>query len=461
MDDRYDVIIIGAGLSGLAAGIRLAYYDKRVCVLERHTTIGGLNSFYRLRKKNHDVGLHAVTNWRPPGTKKGPLSKLLRQLRIGWEDFGLVEQNGSSVVFPGQKLRFTNDIAILESDIAERFPSQIDGFRRLTRHVDESDPFDLSPEETSSRKVVGDFISDPLLAEMIFCPLFFYGSATPDDMDWRQFVILFRALYQEGFGRPWAGVRPIMKVVTRKFKELGGDLKLRHGVQQIDREEGRAVGVTLDDGRKLYGDKVLSSAGAAETARLCDPDAGFDDTYRPGGISFVESISILDREPASFGHDETIVFYCHDERLAYRCPETPVDTRSGIICSPNNYQYDEPQPDGRIRITALAEPAYWFDSPDEEYYPAKERVAAEIAESSVKVMPDFRRYVTDLDVFTPRTIKKYTGHLNGAVYGSPHKFRDGCTPVENLFLCGTDQGYLGIIGAMLSGVSIANMHLLR
>ena len=27
-------------MSGLAAGIRLAYYDQKVCVLERHTTIG-------------------------------------------------------------------------------------------------------------------------------------------------------------------------------------------------------------------------------------------------------------------------------------------------------------------------------------------------------------------------------------------------------------------------------------
>ena len=33
----YDTIIIGAGMSGLAAGIRLAYYEKRVCILERHT----------------------------------------------------------------------------------------------------------------------------------------------------------------------------------------------------------------------------------------------------------------------------------------------------------------------------------------------------------------------------------------------------------------------------------------
>ncbi|MEZ6147489.1 MAG: NAD(P)-binding protein [Planctomycetaceae bacterium] len=46
---RYHTVIIGAGMSGLAAGIRLAYYEKPVCILERHTTIGGLNSFYRLR----------------------------------------------------------------------------------------------------------------------------------------------------------------------------------------------------------------------------------------------------------------------------------------------------------------------------------------------------------------------------------------------------------------------------
>ena len=78
----FDTIIIGAGLSGLAAGIRLAYYEQRVCILERHYTIGGLNSFYRLRGRDYDVGLHAVTNFAPKGAKKGPLARLLRQLRL-------------------------------------------------------------------------------------------------------------------------------------------------------------------------------------------------------------------------------------------------------------------------------------------------------------------------------------------------------------------------------------------
>jgi phytoene dehydrogenase-like protein len=78
----YDTVIIGAGMSGLAAGIRLAYYEQRVCILERHSTIGGLNSFYRLRGRDYDVGLHALTNVTPKGTKTGPLARLLRQLRM-------------------------------------------------------------------------------------------------------------------------------------------------------------------------------------------------------------------------------------------------------------------------------------------------------------------------------------------------------------------------------------------
>ena len=98
----YDVVIIGAGMSGLAAGIRLAMFDRRVCILERHYAIGGLNSYYRLDGRNYDVGLHAVTNFSPRGAKHGPLARLLRQLRIPWDDFQLAEQHGSSIVFPGR-----------------------------------------------------------------------------------------------------------------------------------------------------------------------------------------------------------------------------------------------------------------------------------------------------------------------------------------------------------------------
>ena len=44
---------------------------------------------------------------------------------------------------------------------------------------------------------------------------------------------------------------------------------------------------------------------------------------------------------------------------------------------------------------------------------------------------------------------------------TPRKVRDGRTHLSNLYLCGTDQGFLGIIGAMLSGISMANYHILQ
>jgi phytoene dehydrogenase-like protein len=73
---------------------------------------------------------------------------------------------------------------------------------------------------------------------------------------------------------------------------------------------------------------------------------------------------------------------------------------------------------------------------------------------------DFRPRVIARDTFTPTTIKRYTGHENGAVYGAPDKRKSGTTHLKNLFICGTDQGLVGVIGAMISGIIMANRHVL-
>ena len=457
--DRYDVVIIGAGLSGLAAGIRLAYYEQSVAILERHTTIGGLNSFYQLRGRRHDVGLHAVTNFRPPTLKPlGPLAKLLRQLRIGWDEFELKPQCGSRVVFPDASLRFTNDFAVLESQVADRFPDQIDGFRALSAKVDAADPFDESPGFHPSRPLVREYITDRLLEECLLTPLLFYGSPTPHDMDWRQFVILWRALYREGFGRPRDGVKPILKTLVRTYKSLGGDLLLRHGVDLIRTANGRAVGVTLDDGREIDAGAVLSSAGLPQTAALLGDAAPASLPAEPGPLSFVETIEVLDVPPADLGFGDTVCFYCTEPTLSYANPDGLVDVRSGIACSPNNYEFDESLDEGVFRLTVLANTSRWHELPEEQYLAEKSRcrAAALAAGHAAGVIPDLSGHTFDSDTFTPRTITRFTGHPAGAVYGSATKLRDGATGVEGLSIIGTDQGYLGIVGAMLSGVSIAN-----
>lgn len=452
-------------MSGLAAGIRLAHYDQKVCILEKHWTIGGLNSFYRQGGRNYDVGLHAITNFTPPGTKKGPLARLLRQLRFKWEDFELAPQIGSAIAFPGVRLKFTNDIDLLRSEIARAFPEERDNFENLLSQIVDYDDLNQENFEGSARQFLSDCIQNPLLIEMLLCPLMWYGNAKENDMDFGQFCIMFRSIFLEGFARPFAGVRLILKHLVRRFRSLGGELKLRSSVERIQVEGDRVVGVHLESGEFLPCKRILSSAGVVETQRLCSDLTDSVPECLPGRLTFIESISILDKQPKDVGFSETIIFYNDSPKFHWHCPSPEIcDVRTGVICSPNNYMYASELgnlEDGVIRITSIADFDSWVGLADEEYQRMKLWWYDRSVASAVRFTPDFRRHVIDTDIFTPKTIRRFTSHVNGAVYGAPEKKLDGTTHLRNLFLCGTDQGFVGIVGAIVSGISMANAHCLR
>jgi phytoene dehydrogenase-like protein len=464
---QYDVAIIGAGLSGLAAGIRLAHFGKKVCIFERHNAVGGLNGFYSLDGRKYDVGLHAVTNFVPPGVKGTPLGKILRQLRIEREQFALCPQKGSRVAFgPGGErvLRFNNDFALLDSEVASKFPAQAGGFRKIARFVREA-PLSGEGSEASARLFIRESVSDPLLEDMLLCPLMFYGSAREDDMDLAQFTIMFRALYLEGFARPLEGVRVMMRVLMDKYREAGGERRMKCGVRRIVSRGGRAAALVLDSGEEIEADHVLSSIGAAETAALMGETPVVGRT-----LGYVETISVLDRPPSALGWgDDTIVFFNDSERFCYRDPACQVDVRSGVICFPNNFEYGPGRglKEGFFRVTCLANFDSWANLPEERYRVDKARWFGEIQESARRFLPriepadSLERATVARDMFTPTTVVKYTGHFRGAIYGATEKNREGRTALSNLFICGTDQGMLGIVGSMLSGISMANRHILQ
>lgn len=467
MPEHYDVAIIGAGMSGLAAGIRLAYFGQRVCIFERHNAPGGLNGFYALDGRKYDVGLHALTNFVPPSVKGTPLGRILRQLRIEREELDLSPQLGSRVSFPGRTLRFTNDAAVLENEVAREFPGSIDGYRALLAAIRAYDDNRLDPPPASSRAFLAAYLTDPVLTNMLLCPLMFYGSSQEHDMELLQFVIMFKSIYLEGFARPLAGVRQIIRVLLDRFRTAGGQRRMKCGVQRLVTQNGRVARLVLDSGEEVTATHVISSVGWPETQLLCHDVPDPQLALNTGRLGFVETISVHSQPPAAWGWGEdTIVFFNNSERFAYEASRERVDLRSGIICLPNNFAYgDRLLDEGLVRVTCLADPEYWFAAPEEEYRAEKLRWFDAIEASARGFMPPptaepaASRVATDM--FTPRTVKHFTGHLNGAIYGAPVKTRTGRTHLENLYLCGTDQGYLGIVGALLSGITMANLHVLQ
>jgi len=463
-------------MSGLAAGIRLAHFGKRVCLFERHNAVGGLNGFYSIAGRKYDVGLHAMTNFVRAGVKGTPLGKLLRQLRIDRDEFALCEQKRSRIAFGPRgetSLSFTNDFSVFESEIAATFPAQIDGFKRLLMVVKSFDEVSLDAKPVSAREVIRRYISDPLLEDMLFCPLMYYGSAQEHDMEFGQFVIMFKALFLEGFARPLDGVRVILRVLVDKYRAAGGQRRMKCGVKRIVTLEGRAVALILDDGSEVTADHVISSIGGPETELLIhgkSEEVPEEIAAKAGRLSYVETITVLDRQPAELGwSDDTIIFFNDSPRFAYERSETQVDLRSGVICLPNNFAYPDGQrlPEGFFRCTCLANYDRWAVLPEDVYRADKKHWYDAITAGAQRFLPPLAsvdvlaKATLATDMFTPRTITKFTGHLAGAIYGSPFKNRQGRTTLDNVYLCGTDQGFLGIVGAMLSGISMANYHVLK
>ncbi len=458
---KYDAIVIGAGMSGLAAGIRLAMFDKKVLILEKHSIPGGLNSYYQRRNfdkggvRQFDVGLHALTNFIKKGEKGKPFSKLLKQLRLSYDDFKLCPQTHSKILFPGVELKFSNEFELLLSEISEKFPGEIDHFLKLTDKVRSFNELDLSITYSSSRAVLKEFIKDELLIEMILCPLLIYGSAWEDDMDFAQFVIMFKSLYFEGFGRPEGGVRTILSLLMKKINDLNADIRFKTAVSKIlVNDSGEAFGV-IANGEEFYAPVILSSIGYPETVRLTPEVAS---TPRIGAMTFMESIFILDKKIPLHQNDSTIIFYNNSNKYAYRPADHFFDSSSAVICFPDNYESQNKEGEGTVRITFMANYSQWRELDKSSYESMKNKVGESSLELMKKLIPAFDGKVLFQDIFSPMTIERYTWHLNGTVYGSIDKTRDGRTPFKNLYIIGTDQGFLGIVGSMLSGISMANLH---
>jgi phytoene dehydrogenase-like protein len=468
----YPLLIIGGGLSGLAAGIRFARFGHKVLILEKHSKAGGLNSYYYRKGRLLETGLHAITNYASPDDRHAPLNLLLRQLKIPRRALKLQEQLISEILFPGRRsLRFSNDFNLLQKEVGKHFPDSARQFAQMVAEIDAYDPFTPRPK-ISARRFVSSFLQDNLLVEMLFCPIMFYGSSEEDDVDLSQFVILFRSIFQEGLFRPTGTIKDILDLLLQQYSDFGGEIEFSSGVIEILTEGNTVSGVRTDTGEVIGCEHLVSTAGLPETRRLFPPPGSgtysseLTEDDSSGHLSFFETICLYDKSICQhLPHERTIIFYNLHETFSYRRPGDAVDINSGVICFPGNFQGRPRQDIIQMRVTHLANYEIWrniYNDEDKILYPAEKKLWAERSrEVLAKMIGNCDENIVYEDSFTPVTIERFTSRAQGAVYGSPHKVKDGRTRFANLYIAGTDQGYLGIVGSLLSGVTMVNQNILN
>lgn len=445
-------------------------FGKKVVVFEKHYVVGGLNSFYARKGRKFDVGLHAVTNFPSASSgKTSPLLRACRQLRIPFESLNLFPQSVSRISFDSTSLTFNNDFSYFASQVEERFPKEKDSFHDFLKRMEDFDAYSPNVKNISTRKILTQTFSNPLLGEMLLCPTCYYGSAQKNDIDFATFTMLFDAIFKQGLARPEKGIRAILDPITQKLEEFGVKRMMNRGVKKINFKKDSVTEIILENGNIYSADHFISTCGIVETEELLNGEKKFEKT-EVGEFSVIETISVFQGKPKDLGWNETVIFYNQDEQFNYAKPDQLIDSKSGVICIPENYQNPENDHlnESRLRITNPANFDLWDSLEEDNYKEEKKRSESIMLEEALRFLPNgtkqkskFNELTLLADTFTPRTIKKYTNHSNGALYGSPIKNRTGSTSLKNLYIAGTDQGYVGIVGAILGGIAVANNKILR
>ncbi|MCK5232801.1 MAG: NAD(P)/FAD-dependent oxidoreductase [Desulfobulbaceae bacterium] len=475
----YRLVIIGGGLSGLAAGIRYARFGRKVLILESHVIPGGLNSYYRRQGILFETGLHAMTNYARPDDRRAPLNRLFRQLKLSRKRFLTHEQIVSEILFPnGVNLLFSNDFNLLKDEISAKFPRIIDRFLRLVQAVRDYDPF-IPCEWISARERIKDILGPPpaggdpaedeFFVNMLLWPLMMYGNSQEHDMDFSQFVIMFRSIFLEGFFRPEGTIKDFLDMLMEHYLSLGGEIRFKSEVESIYSRGDSVHGVRLRSGEEITCDDIISTIGYPGTLRLLGPAVVEDGARYEGRISFMELICLVSMEARAHlkKSDRTIIFYNLDDQFKFCRPDDPINIHSGVICFPDNFQglQGTARFQGKdvfqVRFTHPANYDHWRNVSPDEYKEMKIVWGEKSGQETAKIIGNYLENVVYQDSFTPITIEKFTAKSKGAVYGSPVKIKDGRTSFKNLFIAGTDQGFLGIVGSMLSGISMVNQHVLE
>jgi len=119
--ESYDVIVIGAGLGGLAAAALLARAGRKTLVVERNASVGGAASTYQVGDLMVEASLHETSDPRDPIDPKHSILARIGVLdAVEWVPTGSIyEVRGGPV---GQPFILPDSFPGVRAALADRFP---------------------------------------------------------------------------------------------------------------------------------------------------------------------------------------------------------------------------------------------------------------------------------------------------------------------------------------------------
>jgi len=275
-------VVIGAGLGGLSAAMRLGAKGYAVTVIDKLDKVGGRGSSISQDGHRFDLGPTIITVpqifetlWEDCGRdfhKDVDLRPLEPFYEIRWEDGTILEASGNHDRMIEQvRAMSPGDVKGYEKFLKDSKRRYVVGYEgMLTKPMHKIwETLKVLPEFAllrADRSILGlakSRVKDPRLQMALsFHPLFIGG----DPMNVTSIYALVSHL-ESTFGVHYAmgGVQAIADAMANVVRSQGGQIQLGVQADEIKIEDGAAQGVTLTDGKELHAPLVVSNADAGHT----------------------------------------------------------------------------------------------------------------------------------------------------------------------------------------------------
>ena len=458
-DAVYDLVVIGAGMAGLATAALAQRMGLRTALLEAHTKLGGCAGYFGRGPFSFDAGATALMGLGPGE----PVGDLLEVLGV---PFAAEATRSYRVHLPGRRLDILADSArFVEASVAA-FSAAEGGsaasqrrFWRLQEAVGRALFAAAGHSPRLPVRSVGDLIHDlrilgpggwlaastgmltvqdvlhllglgenAAFRALIAMLLQDTAQAGPEIVPFAVAAACLHA-YRSGMSRPRGGMRALVQGIGGRFAELGGDLRtatlvdrveaVEAGAGDCDEKAGARAGFVVVTRRRdrLRARRVAFNLPLDLAARLLDRRlsgrlARAERKSRAAWSAFTGYLAVRrDAVP-----DETPLF--HQVLQAY---DRPLHDGNNVLVSLSPVG-DEGYGPRDVRVATLSthtRPADWDGLGAEEHRAKKADLERRLLAALGRALPDAPSALVHAEFATPRSFRRYTRRTAGAVGGAP------------------------------------------
>ena len=422
ISDKYDVIIIGAGIGGLVCGCYLAKAGVKVLIVEKNNKVGGCCTSFKRDGFTFNAGAHAVGGYR----KEGSVHKIISDLGL-CKDLKMERAELTDTAeIPSCKIEIWDDIDRTIEGIKTSFPDESKNIQNFCNMIQNENIISLylKYKNKTFQHILNSYFRNTKLKSGI--SIFLGNLGLPANaISAVTAITLFKEFVFDGGYYVIGGMQLFVNMLASHFVKNGGHFIFLKEVKKIKVNNKIAKGVVLDKGELIKSKYIISASDSISTFFNLINEKYLNNNFKsliknlkPSISAFIIYIGVGKNLRSNFRKMSYSLWYSKEDDINKIYTNWSRGTigrlDNFVLCScPSFYDRTLAPNDGEALTLISGAPTkdkmFW----DENKALFVERLIRVAEEALGKFSTDIKV----LTVATPATIRKFTSNINGAIYG--------------------------------------------